>query len=188
MIPLLLAAYALLTPPTGWTPSLPSEASEYIQIGFVGPGLTSRPTLNLAIEEVEVDLPTYLKAAKKIHTEELHATWRDLGKFTVEAGAGRLTEITLDQVKILQFILISDQKAYIVSAACPKKEYPKNQPTLLEAIRSLHFLDTLFDPPLQALHEAGDLEALKKAILSRQEDPHWQFLALKELQKIGEVR
>jgi hypothetical protein len=137
-------------PPAGWECAFPENSSPCIQIGFLGKGSTSfRPSINLAIEEIDVDLQQYLKAVKAIHVEEPGTTWRDLGKFKTLGGVGRLTEIAtqspLGPIKMLQMILVLEKTAYILTGASIKDDFLKFQETFIKAFQSLRVTHSLFD-------------------------------------------
>jgi len=157
---------------------------------------------------VQISLKDYVKAVKKIHLAQPNTTWRDLGRFQLAAGEGRLTEITTrsawGDVKMLQALFVQDQTAYILTAAVSKKDYIKEQKTLLQALQSLSLSQNLytnlqeeqklqfekFFQSLTAGPKTTDPETWKKKQWSHlqslvdkagpQMGSHWQFLALKE--------
>lgn len=197
-------------PPANWEIAQPKHLSPHVQIGFIGKGSTQfRPSINLAFEEVEdVSLKEYLKAVKELHLAQTNTKWRDLGKFPMQAGEGRLTEITSvsawGEVKMLQAIVLKENIAYILTAAVVKPDLPKFQAEILKSFQSLNLVPDLFSPIKndQKRLELRDLfsslghfsngetpeeqqkqwELLQKRIA---EDAsymgnHWQFLVLKE--------
>ena len=98
-------------PPSDWECALPENHSSFVQVGFVGKGSSAfRPSINLAIEDIDISAQQYLKAVKEIHTADPGTTWRDLGKISTSDGEGRLSAITtsasIRDVKILQMILV----------------------------------------------------------------------------------
>ena len=98
-------------PPSGWECAFPAQLSSCIQVGFLGKGSTAfRPSINLAIEEIDTNLKEYMLAVKEIHLAQAGTTWRDLGKFKTKSGTGRLTEIGVisphGSIKMLQMILV----------------------------------------------------------------------------------
>jgi hypothetical protein len=183
---------------------LPENLSSCIQIGFLGKGSSSfRPSINLAIEEVDVDLKQYLKAVKEIHLTEPKTTWRDLGKFKTLSGEGRLTEISnfspLGEVKILQMILIKDQNAYILTGAASKVDFLRFQDVFVKSFQSLQLTKDLFAPlpigekenfetfftslqksNLDPILQAKQWDALQTMVAGKMEmGNYWQFLILK---------
>lgn len=144
-----LAFVPYFTPPTHWECIKPKEISPYVQIGFIGKGSSEfRPSINFATEEVDVPLKEYVKAVKKIHTQESKTSWRDLGKFKMQAGEGRLTEITTSspwgKVKILQALFVNEGTAYIITGASLAQEFVKVQSEFLNTFRSFSLLPNLF--------------------------------------------
>lgn len=141
----------LFDPPQGWECAFPENLSPCIQIGFLGKGSTAfRPSVNMAIEEIDVGLQQYLKAVKAIHAEEPGTTWRDLGKFNTRAGVGRLTEICttshLGPVKMLQMIVVSGKAAYILTGASIKDDFLRFQETFMKTFQSFRLMSDLFSP------------------------------------------
>ncbi len=211
LAPLLLFSTPIchFSPPPGWEFALPKNLSPHIQVGFIGKGSSDfRPSINLALEEVDVSLKEYVKSVKKIHLSQPNTTWRDLGKFKQIAGEGRLTEISsrsgLGEVKMLQAIFIKDHKAYILTAAVEKKDYPNFYPAILQSLQSLtlssdliaalpreelrqrfsHLYSSLTQEPEEDLEnwKKTKWEELQKIVLEEcpEMGGHWQFLALKE--------
>jgi len=145
------APVPIFDPPSGWECALPDNLSPCIQIGFLGKGSTSfRPSVNLAIEEVDVGLKEYVKAVKAIHLAASGTTWRDLGKFKTRSGEGRLAEIgtatPLGPVRMLQAIVVSNGRAYIMTGAAIKDDFLKFQETFIQTFQSLRLSDGLFSP------------------------------------------
>lgn len=191
-------------PPTNWQAATPSTLSSYVQIGFIGKGASEfRPSVNFATEAVDVSLKQYVKAVKKIHAEEVNTSWRDLGKFMMQAGEGRLTEMTSaspwGEVKILQALFVKDGTAYIITGAALKQEFEQFQLDFLKTFRSFSLLQDLFSPlpsekrtKFDALFtkwnevlaeeiQEKQWQDLQKEIVNCSEmGAYWQFLVLKE--------
>jgi len=137
---LAFAETCIFSPPSGWekAPAPPAD----ILIGYLGKGSTQfRPSITLASEEVELSLKDYAKAVKQIHLEDPNIKLRDLGKFNVVGGEGRLMEITsfcpCGEVKMLQALFVQGSKAYILTAAVLKKDFAEHQAELLKSLRSM---------------------------------------------------
>lgn len=199
---LLAAAICIFQPPSDWEIAQLKTPSPYVQIGFLGKGSSEfRPTLNFATEDVDGSLKEYVKAVKEIHLLEPQVKWRDLGKFATKAGEGRLTEISkpspYGEMKVLQAIIVKDSKAYILTAAVLKQDFPKFQTQILDAFHSLDLTPDLWTPIADAekrkeLREffsgLGQTEDHETQIQNLQQQvgahsnlgPYWQFLALKE--------
>lgn len=206
----LFSSVCYFTPPPGWECAQPKNMSPHVQVGFVGKGSTDfSPSINLAFEEVDVSLKEYVKAVKQVHLSQGETSWRDLGKFKMAAGEGRLTEITTSspwgEIKMLQAIFIKDSKASILTAAVLKKEYANFQQPILQAMQSLSVAQDLL-APLPREEQKKKLNNFFSSISEKPEDAelenwkknqwadfqkivlndcpemggHWQFLILKE--------
>ena len=203
----LYSSVCYFTPPSDWQCAQPKNMSPHVQVGFVGKGSTEfSPSINLAFEEVDVSLKEYIKAVKGMHLSQKGTSWRDLGKFKLKEGDGRLTEISTTsawgEVKMLQAIYIRDHKAYILTAAVLKKDYPNLQEKILESLQSLSLVPDLLTsvPQKQSFDEfyskvntipeettpeqwkKSQWERLQKIVLNdcKEMGGHWQFLVLKE--------
>lgn len=143
---LLFAAQCLFTPPSGWEQAQLKTPSPYVQIGFLGKGSTEfRPSMNLATEEVDVPLKEYIKAVKELQLEDPSVKWRDLGKLSMQAGTGRLIEMTnaspWGEMKILQAFFVSSGTAYILTASVLKEDFPAIQAELMKSFQSLNIIE-----------------------------------------------
>ncbi len=193
-------------PPDGWECVHPQQLDSYIQIAFLGKGQSDlRPSLNLAVEEIDIPLNKYIKAVREIHETEMKVAWRDLGPFTFKSGKGRLAEITsatpLGEIKMLQGIFVQEGHAYILTGAVLKEDFSAWQNSLLNALHSLSIVPDLFtaiaDPAqrsnLQEIFRSFDQattneerqsrwSSLQKTILADYGSmgAHWQLLILKE--------
>lgn len=205
---LLEGSVCYFVPPEGWTCALPKNMSPHVKVGFISPKFSEfRPSINLALETVNVSLKEYLKAVKEIHLAQPNTRWRDLGRFQLAAGEGRLTEISSQSawgdIKMLQAIFIQEDTAYILTAASLKKDFLKEQKKLLQALQSLTLAPDLYEKlpeekqkesfqqfftSLSTQPEKSDewrkqkwstLQTLVEAAGS-QMGSHWQFLALQE--------
>jgi hypothetical protein len=176
--------------------------SPHVKIGFIGKGTGEfRPSINLAEEEVDVSLKEYVKAVKELQQADPTTKWRDLGKFPMKSGIGRLTEMSSTspwgEIKILQALFVAEDKAYILTAAVLKEDFMKFQNELLKSFRSLALAETLWSPIADdqerakfetffaalGSSEEKDLEweSLQKQVISQAAlGPYWQFLALQE--------
>lgn len=192
-------------PPDKWQCAHLQNVSPHLEVGFIAPFETAgfHPSLNLAKEEIDVDLKAYLKAVKEVHLAQPETTWRDLGRFKMKAGEGRLTEIQQNlpnwgAVKILQSIFIKDKTAFILTAAMLKDDFSRLQKEVLEAMRSFDVAPSLF-APIQDPQQKEKVETLFTSLsperpqeeqwerLQKELAPlepllgsHWLFLALKE--------
>lgn len=196
-------------PPQGWEIAKLLKPSPFIQVGFIGKATASfRPSINLAFEEVDVNLKDYVKAVKEIHLAEPGTQCRDLGKFPMQAGEGRLLEITSTsshgEMKQFQALFVKDNTAYILTAAVLKEALPKIQMELIQSLKSLQLVPDLLSPlsdsqkkafnelfakEIENLRElpgekrAKSLSRLEKILAEQFSDlgPHWRFLALNQM-------
>lgn len=192
-------------PPTGWEVAKLATPSPYIQIGFVGKGSTSfRPSINLALEDVDGDLKDYVKAVKKIHLADPDTKCRDLGKFNMRAGEGRLLDITVStshgDIKQYQALFVKENKAYILTIAVLKEDFPRFQKEMIQSLESLNLIPDLYSPldenqkiELKELFSGlesktsperrkKELERMHKVLSEKfaQIGPHWHYLVLSE--------
>lgn len=131
-----------IVPPKGWDLADPKFLSKSVQIAFLKKRATGFcPSLNLAVEKVNVSLPEYLKAVKNIHENNHRNRWRQLGKVRTASGIGQLTEIDTTTewgaVRMLQLILIKNSVAYVVTAAALKEEIAQFYKEFQTAFRTL---------------------------------------------------
>ncbi len=201
---------ALFIPPPAWQGAQPKKPSDFVQICFVSKeSFSFRPSINLATEEIDVSLKDYVKAVKEIHSKEPGTKWRDLGKFSMKGGMGRLTEMTsqtpFGDTKILQAILVKENTAYLLTASALKKDFPSLQKEILASLGSLSLHESLFAAIPDAIKQAkiadffaslGSCNTEENPLIAKQKQlkslvdtivegcpemgSHWQFLALKE--------
>ncbi len=192
-------------PPTGWEIAKLINPSPFIQVGFVGKGSTVfRPSINLAYEEIDVGLKEYVKAVKEIHLSDPNTKCRDLGKFNMRAGEGRLLDITVSashgEIKQYQAIFVGTNKAYILTIAVLKEDFPRFQKEMIQSLETLNLLSDLYSPLDEKQQEelkeffsrieSGSTSESKKKELERMQKflsekysqigPHWHYLVLSE--------
>lgn len=203
--------YYYFIPPEKWDCVDPKNLSPNVEIGFFGKKINALPpNINIATEEIgDLTLKEYLKIVKEIHEKDSGTEWRDLGPFKTAAGLGHLTEISLQnqngKVKMLQFILVSNQKAFVITGAALKEEFPQFRNPIVKAIRSFTFtkdlIEAVQDKDKKArlreaytiLQKEKDSEAIKAAadqfqnlVLNdcKEMGMHWQIELLKSTQKM----
>ncbi|MBS0625560.1 MAG: hypothetical protein JSS32_05885 [Verrucomicrobia bacterium] len=204
----LFSSVFYFTPPPKWECAQPKNMSPHVQVGFVGKGTTEfNPSINLAFEDVDVSLKEYVKAVKQVHLSQGDTKWRDLGKFKMAAGEGRLIELSFPsawgEVKMLQALYVHEAQACILTAAVLKKDYPEFQQPLLQSLQSLSVaadiisslpqegqrqMLTEFYASINGAEEKGEewkknqWTRLQKIIGEecKEMGGHWHFLALKE--------
>jgi len=196
------AKHCTFIPPAGWEIAQMKNPSPHVQIGFLGKGSGEfRPSINLAVEEVDVSLKEYVKAVKELQLAEPTVKWRDLGKFQMKSGEGRIAEMTntspWGEIKILQAFFVAGDQAYILTAAILKEDFLKFQNQILKSFESLtvaeNFWSPIADPAKRAEFEAlfsslgvteehdAEWETLQRQVVSHSSlGPYWQFLVLQE--------
>ena len=137
----LLLTIPLFIPPFSWEVVQPKKPSPYVLVSFVSKeGSSFRPSMDLAMEEVDVCLKDYVKSVKELYLKEPNTSWRDLGTIDMKAGQGRLAEVVSKtphgEVRTLQAFYVNEKKAYILTAASKTKEMPPLQESILAAFRS----------------------------------------------------
>lgn len=202
MFSLIDASICYFIPPNDWEAAQLKKHSPHVKIGFLGKGGTAfRPSINLATEEIDVSLKEYVKIVKDLHLQDPQLTLRDLGRFSMRGGKGRLLEMSnyspFGELKLLQAILVKKGQAYILTAACLKKEFAQFQKGIIKALESLNVAKEIWTPlqdkkvqdQLKGLFSSlGTLESkdqewekFQKQIASIESlGPYWQFLALQE--------
>lgn len=195
-------------PPQGWEIAQLIHPSSFIQVGFLGKGSgIFRPSINLAFEEVDVGLKDYVKAVKEIHLSDPTIKCRDLGKFAMKAGEGRLLEIGSStpggEIKQFQALFVKDKIAYILTAAILKEDLPKLQSEVIQSLQSLNLVPDLYssisDQGLRAElqsfaagldlsieNKKKNLESFDKTLAEKcpQLGPYWRYLVLTEAASI----
>ena len=143
-------SYGFFTPPKEWMAADPKMLSPRVKIGFLTKGKKEYcPSLNLAMEKVDISLEEYLKIVKTLHSKHKNTRWRDLGKFKTGAGMGHLTEIetktTFGPARLLQLIFIKDKMAYVMTASALKEEFSSYYQDFQKAFQSFTVTDDLFE-------------------------------------------
>lgn len=125
----------------------PKQLSGRVQISFLKKQEGLCPSINLAIEPTDVSQEDYVQAVQSIHENHHADRWRRLGKIDCPAGSADLTELDMTTkhgpTRLLQLILVRDEKAYIMTAAATKKEIPIYYADFQNAFRSLQITDNL---------------------------------------------
>ncbi|OGN56267.1 MAG: hypothetical protein A3D96_02345 [Chlamydiae bacterium RIFCSPHIGHO2_12_FULL_44_59] len=196
----IFASHCYFVPPTDWEPAKPKNPSPYVKIAFLGNGTTEfRPSINLAVEEVDVGLKEYVKTVKGLHVQDPQAKVRDLGKFSMKGGDGQLLEISnvsqFGNIKLLQAILVKNNLAYILTSASLKEEFAKFQSALIQSLASLNIIENIWTPiedpdarnlvealfqSLETGGEAAWTQFQKKIVSIQTLGAYWQFCALEE--------
>lgn len=160
-----LHSEAYFTPPKDWLLADPAKLSPRVKVSFLTKGEKEYcPSMNLASEKVSISLDDYMKAVKEAHARDKNSKWRDLGKFTSCAGEGRLSEIEtktpLGTARLLQFIFVKDNTAYVVTGSALKEEFAKHMKEFQKAFQSFSITADLFE----GIEKKQRREALKKEV------------------------
>lgn len=187
-IPFLQAKVALFNPPSGWEIAQLKNPSPFVKIGFLGKGTGEfRPSINLAMEEdIDISLKEYVKTVKELQAAENSSQVRDLGPFPIQAGQGRLLEITnpspWGDIKVLQLLFVQDKKAYVLTAAVLKEDFLKFQKEILKSFRSLTLTEDLFSIIDDAQKRNDFYAFFTKLGKTEEKDREWENLQTKASQ------
>ena len=140
--------FAFFSPPSHWLIASPEKQNSDIKIGFIASKRkVFTPALSFAVEKIDHPL-TYLKAVKSHHLKNRFHTLTDLGEFETKSGKAHLFQIEVKNnwgnIRILQSILIRDQKAYILTGSCLKKDFQEISQLFLQSFRSLTLAKDVF--------------------------------------------
>lgn len=157
-------------PPQGWDLADQSKLSPRVKICFIGKTSKNlRPSVNLAIEKVDISLKTYVDIVKRDCANDPNTRWRDLGKYQTSLGEGRLTEREVKTEwgisRQIQLIVIKDHTAYILTAGADKEEFPRYYKDFEAVLRSLNTAEDL-----AASYPAEKRSALRELIGKLQAD------------------
>ncbi len=144
-------SYCYFIPPKGWEMALPQPTSKHVKVTFAQKRQTGLcPSINLAIENIDLSLKEYVKIVEKLHKSKQKTRWRDLGSFTSKAGDGQLIELDLPtkwgETRLLQFLFVKDKKAYVVTAGALKEDFSKYYKEFEKAFHSFQLTGDLFSP------------------------------------------
>jgi hypothetical protein len=134
-------SYCYFIPPKGWDLADQAKLSPRVKICFIGKSSKSLlPSVNLAQEEVDVSLKTYIDIVKNDCLKDPNCKWRDLGKYNTPFGEGRLTEREIKTewgpTRQIQLIVIKDKMAYILTAGTLKEEFSSHYKNIEAVLRS----------------------------------------------------
>lgn len=99
------------------------------------------PSVNLVVENTKLDIEKYTELVREIHLANHLSSWIKLGTIDTLAGEAVLTQIkTKSQwgsVRMLQSLLISENRVYIMTASALEEEFPKFYKEFFTSIQSL---------------------------------------------------
>lgn len=131
------------TPPPGWRQLEEKDLPPSVLSMVVGTGNSKiPPSINLGSEPFEGTLKDYLKIVKTINNTQ-GSEWKNLGSIRTEAGDGNLSQVDVKtewgEIRMMHVILLRNQKAYILTAAASKDEFPDFYKLFFETLRTLKF-------------------------------------------------
>lgn len=137
------------TPPKDWVTVDPKTLPQQVKILVKGKGENGLPpSLNLAIEETDMDLKSYLQTIKKLHESNNENEWKKLGSIQTSSGRAILTQIDTKTVwgdiRMMQTIILRNRRAYILTATALKDEFPEFYREFFQSIQSLKIGKSLF--------------------------------------------
>ncbi|MCK4935160.1 MAG: hypothetical protein KAR79_06190 [Simkaniaceae bacterium] len=180
-------------PAKNWQVINPESLSKRVKISFVSyEKKTFPPSVNLAIEKIEVSETEYINIVKNLHLADHSNEWRGLGFIETKNGKAHLAQIDsknrLGPLRMLQSILIHDGYAFIMTAVSSRKDFLKIQGEFLKMFRSLCITKDLFssiDDPEKIALLTQKMQSLKescrKALSQRDINEVDKSIALKEL-------
>ncbi|MBM3207976.1 MAG: hypothetical protein FJZ57_05150 [Chlamydiae bacterium] len=167
------------TPPENWELVDPKLLSPSVIVGYVDKSkIGFLPSMNLAVEKVNVSLSKYVQEVKKLYQQNKINRWRDLGIITTKAGKARLTEVDTKNkwgdVRILQLIFLKNQTAYILTTSAKKEDFHNFYLSIQKSLLSFDLGDDVYsfveDEKLPTLKQ--EVTHLKHDLLSLEEkDP-----------------
>ncbi len=128
--------------PKHWTSVDPKLLLPSVKISFLKEGEKGFcPSINLAVEKIEIKESAYLKIVKKMHESNPQNRWRSLGKIQTKAGMALLTEVDtknkMGDVRLLQMILVKKEHVYVITASALKEEFAQYYQDFKTAFESL---------------------------------------------------
>lgn len=169
------APFCFFHPPKDWEIIESRTMNSQVKIAFVHKTKKEGfcPSINLAIEEVEGTLTEYLNDVKAIYEQDRKNHWRKLGKVRTASGDAQLTEIdttsNLGSVRMLQLILLKDNRAYIVTAAALKRDFCSYYRDFQEVFHSLTITQDLFEAIPQLERRSSIRHIYEKLVQAQRE-------------------
>lgn len=132
---------ATFMPPQSWRFADSKILPAHVHVMVIGKGNEAYPpSINLATEEYEGTLESYLEIVRKIN-DVPDSQWKSLGTIMTKAGEANLSQVeTLSEwgeVKMMHTILTKDSVVYIMTASALKSEFPLFYKEFFASMRSL---------------------------------------------------
>ncbi len=190
-------ALCYFIPPKNFEAADPKALSKEVLIGFIGKGISFRPSINLASEKTSASLKEYILAIKENCREEKKCFLREIGTIETKAGKAFLLEISKSSfmdIRLLQSVLIKEGEAYVLTACSSKEEFMKYQKEFIDSIKSLTITQNLLDEiknkderialekSLEELKKNKNISSFQKEIFPRFDylGAYWKILLLKQ--------
>ncbi len=139
--------YFSMTGPRGWNfvddkTQLPGK----IALIFVGEGKGGfTPSINVAMEETDMQISEYVKLAKEYHTDQTGTVCQSMGQVQTRSGMAEVLQIERGtqwgDVRFIQASLIQNGKAYVITATCLTEEFSQLAPHFFKSIQSFKASD-----------------------------------------------
>jgi len=182
-------------PPNKWKLADPKKLSPMVEACFLGKGKTAfYPSINIATEEIDISDKEYISIVVKMHKDDPNIEFRRFGKIKTQAAIADLFELTtktnFGTVKMLQTIIVKDNKAYVLTGSMHIDDFKTMSKTILKTFQSFQIVDNLTD----CIKDLEKKQNLKKAIenLARSKsikDKDWKKFektVLKDFKELGE--
>lgn len=148
-------------PPKNWALVDPKKLPSSTTIAFVCKlGAAIKPSINLGIEPTDLSLENYLKIAKKKILLDRRNSWKELCYLKTPMGEARISQIEqkheCGDLISMQYILIAQKKAFVITALCLKDDYPTFSQDFLKTFESFQ----LTQNALASLQEIKDQKVL----------------------------
>ena len=153
--------YCYFEPPANWDMQVFKE-TEPVEVGFLGKANSiSRPNIYLSEEEVDCKLSQYITSVKNLYKNNPNFTFKNIGSITTKSGIAHLAEIEsktkIGVIKMLQCILIKDNRAYVITGANAKQNFTDTHLEYLKVFKSIHIVKN----PIDLISDAKQREDLK---------------------------
>lgn len=128
--------------PKGWhLIDDPSQLPIRVKVVYIGKGKGAfTPSLNLAIEETDLDVENYYTLAKNYHNSQADTRCSYLGRMQTKGGEAEFLQIdrktSFGDVRFLQAILVKNRSAYVITATALLEEYGTFYSSFFNTIQS----------------------------------------------------
>ena len=141
----------IFSPPNNWKITDPSKLLTTVKAGFVGKSKSFifKPSINLAIDDIDISFEDYILEAKKLHLEDKNNSYLEIDKIKIDDQNIHISQITtkthIGNIYKIQAILVKNNKVYILTGATLKQDFTKINKEILNSIKTTHFVKNLED-------------------------------------------